>query len=165
MEEVHQEFTHGWTGTLDVIDGDGYQAAGRMIAEKTDGLAENFGEKGVAQVRDGGETGVIDFGCAEIFGNGFGDIHENKCKGENRPDVVNARREEIVEVDGFAGPGDGNELERAADDAGIQNMINGGRNQESDDAFGKSNESQKDNANSEAKRVWSHISQQTPKLW
>ena len=164
MKEVDQKLAERRASALDIVDDDGHDASRGMIAEKTDGLAENFREERVAQVSDGAKAGMIDLGSTQVFRDCFCDIHKNEGKGKDGPNVVDARWEEVIQVDSATAPGNGNKLEGAAHDGRIQDVVDGRSDEQGDEAFRKGHKSQQYHTDDEAKGIRPHVAEQTPKL-
>src|SRR6266436_8155934 len=91
LKKVGEIFGEGDASLLNVVDHRGQHAPRGVVLKKPDGLANDFRVDLVAQVGDGGMTGVLDFGYAKIFGYALGNEKHNEGEAENRPNVVNAR--------------------------------------------------------------------------
>src|SRR5947208_10913943 len=102
LKEVGQIFGKRDASLLDIVDDGGQDAPGGMMLKESDGLANDFGIDLIAQIGDGRMTRVLNFRDTEIFGNAFGDEKHDEGEAKNRPDVVKARGEEFVEIDGSA---------------------------------------------------------------
>ncbi len=129
-----------------------------MVLKKSDGLANDFCVDLVAKIGDGGVPGVLNFRYAEVLGDAFGNENDHERDAEDGPDVVNARGKELVEVDGAAA-GNGEQRELSAGGRGSQHVVPRDARHESDEAVGDGHESHKNDANSQAERVWPHVAE------
>src|ERR1700723_576155 len=133
--------------------------------EETDRLLHDFDVNAIAQVGDAGEADVLDESAAEIFGDCFYQKNEKKREGEDGPDVVDARGDEVVHVDDASGAGSLEEDEFLQRGLGIQHYVEGGLDGERDQTFGDAHDGHEQNAGGERERVRSEITQEAPQLF
>ncbi len=80
------------------------------MLKEPDGLTNDFRVDLVAQIGDGRVPSVLYLGYAEVFRDALGNENHHERNAEDGPDVVDARGEKLIEVDGAAA-GNGKEGE------------------------------------------------------
>ncbi len=135
------------------------------MLKKTDGLANDAGINLVAQVRDGGETGVLNRSGAEVFGKRLCEEENDQGESKNRPDVVNPGGEIIVQVKNAAVPGKSPNRQSRTADGRIENEIDGQLDHEGDGAFGHRDKCDQNYTQTEPEGIGPQVSEQTLKLW
>ena len=91
----------------------------------------------------------MDQGAAEIFGNRLYQENEKQREGEDGPDVVNARGNEIVQVDDVIGAGNLEEVELLDRGLRIQDDVESGLDGEGDETVGDAHDGHEQNAASQ----------------
>ena len=104
--------------------------------EEADGLLHDFDVHAIAQIGDAGEADLLDQSAAEIFRESLHQENEKKGEGEDGPDVVDARRNEIVHIHDAIGAGNLEEDEFLQCGLRIQHDVEGGLDCEGDQTFG-----------------------------
>jgi hypothetical protein len=74
LKKVGEIFGKRDACTLDIVDGGGEEAADGIVLKKGNRLADDFCVDLVPKIGDRGLPDILDFGEAEIFGDGFADI-------------------------------------------------------------------------------------------
>ena len=157
LEEIDKEFAEGGPEAIYIVDRNGHDASGGVIAKEADGLPKNFREDGIAQIGDGSVAHAVDFGGSQVLGDSLCKEDGQKSKSENRPDVVDARRKEIVQIDGVAAPGKGHKFDGADGHGRVKNLIDGRGYEECDDAFRKRYEGQQKHTRDKPKGVGPNV--------
>src|ERR1700683_4819141 len=104
-KEIGQVIGKGGAHLLDIGDYGGHNATDGIVVKESHGLLDALPVTAVAQVGDAGEADILDQGAAEIFGDRLDQKNEKQGEGEDGPDVVDARGDEIVQVDDASGAG------------------------------------------------------------
>ncbi len=136
-----------------------------MVLKKTDGLTKDAGVDLVAQIGDGGEAGILDLRGPKVFRNGFSKKENDERDGKNGGEVVNARREIVVEVEDLATPGNREQRQPRAGRAQIEDEVHRQLDHESDAAFGQCHEGHQHHAQRQPERVGAHVTEQPFQLW
>ena len=105
-EEIGEMLGERDARALDIVDGHGEKPAGGMVLEETDGLADQLGVNGVAQIGDRGVADVLNLRGSQIFGHGFNAEDHQESEKENCLYVVEAGGEKGIEVNDVIGEGD-----------------------------------------------------------
>ena len=93
-QEIRQDVRSGQLDLVDVVHDRRHQLAGGVRFEKLRALLQDFVEDRVAQVGDGGETGVVDQVVAEVIAEPLDQEDRQDGEGDHGPDVVPRGREE-----------------------------------------------------------------------
>ncbi len=107
-----------------------------MVLKKTDGLANDPGVDLIAQIRDGGQAGILDLCGAEIFRQSFGKKENDERYGKHGRAVVDARRKVIVEIEDLATPGNREERQTGTGHPWMKNEVHGQLDHQRNAAFG-----------------------------
>ena len=108
-ENVGQIFGKREPGALDVVNHRGNEAAGGLVLEKCDGLANHALVNFVAQLSDGAVADGLDQHAAREFTERLGEKYDHHGNNDDGFNVVNAVREKFIQVDGMAAEGHGEE--------------------------------------------------------
>ena len=94
---------------------------------------------------------------AHKLGNRLDQKHDQERERDNRPDVVNPGRKEMIQIDGFVGDGQGEERKRRIDGSGIQDAIDDRHNQKYDGALRQRHYGKKYHARDHPEKVRANI--------
>ena len=140
LKEVGEIFGESHARAFDIIDGGGKKPADWIVLKESDGLPDNFCVDLVANIGNGRLSDILNFGQTEIFRDGFCHEQSGERNSEERCDVVETRRQKIIQVHDTVARK--REEHRFRDeDGGVKDIVNGNLDHESDHAFGECDES------------------------
>src|SRR5207245_11678005 len=100
LEKIGEIFRQRDPGLFDVVDYRRQEPPGWMMLEKSDWLAEDFGEDAIAQVGCCGVADILNLRGAQVLRDALGNKNYEQRNAENRPDVMKVGwRKELIQVD------------------------------------------------------------------
>src|SRR4029077_11003004 len=143
-----------------VVDGGGYQPSGGIVLKKTDGLANDPRVDLIAQIGNGSETGILYRSGPDILGESLGEEENDQGESKNSPNVVNARREIIVQVENATAPRNRSYGQARTRSRGIEDEVHGQLDHQGHGAFGKRDKRDQDDSQTEPQSVRPQVSEQ-----
>src|SRR5271165_6112301 len=134
--------TFSGAGTLDVIDHGGEQTSRRVMLKEGDGLPNEPGIQLIAKVSDSRMTDGLNQEATCKFRQGLEKIYNQKRDRKDRPNIVNRRREKLIEINRVA---DARNLEQGEGRIGcarIQDTVKNQGNHQGDEGLGYRDESE-----------------------
>ena len=122
-EELGHPIGESAAHLFDIADHGRHHAAHRILLEEANRLLHHLAVHLIPQIGDAGEADILDQRAAEIFCETFHQEQKNHGDGKHRPDVVNARRNERIQVDHVPGAGNTEQLKLLDGGSRVQNDI------------------------------------------
>jgi hypothetical protein len=134
------------------------------VLKKTNRLAEYVGINPVSQIGDGSETGILNLRGAKVFSQGFAKKENEQGDCEDRPDVMDASRKKIIEIENVAIPRKREKRQTGAGGAGVQDEIHRELDHQGYAAFGHRHKGEQNYAKSQPEGIGPNVTQQSPQL-
>src|SRR5262249_55166327 len=134
-EEVGEVFRNSQPCAFHVVNYRGHQAARRLVLKEPDRLAYQLRIDFISQVGDRAMPHGLNQPIAKKFGYRLDGKNNQKRNRNDGPDIMNPRREEMVQINRFVNAGYREKRECRIGGRGVQDAIDDRYNQEDDEAL------------------------------
>src|SRR5215467_3959345 len=159
-EQIGEILRNSEARALHIINHRGHQPARRLVLEKRDGLANQLRVDFIAQIGDCVVPHGLNESIPEKLSNRLDSEYHQKRNRNDGPDVMNPRREEMVQINRFVNAGYREKRKRGVARGRIQDPINNRDDQEDDEPLGQRHNRKEHHTRNDPEKVGSDITQQ-----